>query len=259
MACLTAREGRAGGFTLPEGQGQIIAGVGYIAAPRTFDRTGRPVAAPAFRKAVVGAFLEYGFLDGLTLIAAPTAAHMQAGAPVNAYTGSDESAFGARFRLFGTPTQALAVQVLVEPPIGRARNAASEASFGGPHAAAADLRIPFTQVVQAFGLPAFVSVEPGARLRGGGWPHEARLDLAGGIRPTSRLLVLVQSFNSVAPSAGPLVQRTSYQQAAGEPRCRHFGALGRPGRRPPHARRAQRRAGVRPLWRALVPLLSTAG
>lgn len=210
--CLGVPPGRAGGFTLPEGQGQIIAGVGYIAASRSFDRGGSARTAPPYRKAAVSAFVEYGLRDWLTLIAAPTLARMQAGTPTNAFTGSDESGFGARLRLWGSPTRALAVQVLAEPPVGRRRDPATEAALGGPHAAAADLRLQYAQAFPLFGVPAFATFEPGARLRGGGWPNEARLDLAAGLRPLPQLLVLLQSFNSVAGSAGPLIPRMAYSK-----------------------------------------------
>ena len=204
---------RAGGFTLPEGQGQIIAGVGYIAAPRTFDRSGRAFAAPAYSKAVVTAYLEYGATDWLTAIVAPSVARMQAGTPATTYTGSDESAVGARFRLFGDRTAAFALQVLVEPPLGPRRDPITEARFGGPDVAALDVRLQYARIFTLFGLPSFAALEPGTRLRGEGWPDEARLDLTFGVRPNARTLILLQSFNSFAHSAGSLLPQTAYTKA----------------------------------------------
>ncbi len=208
-----APDALAGGFTLPEGQGQIIAGVGYIAAPRTFDRSGRAIVAPAYNKAVVTAYLEYGATDWLTAIVAPSVARMQAGAPDKTYTGSDESAVGARLRLFGDRTGAFALQVLIEPPLGAHRDAMAEARFGGPNVAAVDVRLQYARVFTLFGLPSFAALEPGARLRDQGWPDEARLDLTFGIRPSARTLILLQNFNSFAHSAGPLLPQTGYTKA----------------------------------------------
>ncbi len=206
---------QAGAFTLPEGQGQIIAGVGYIAATRTFDRAGKPVVAPPYRKEALSAFAEYGVTDWLTAIVAPSLAHMDSGSPAKSFIGSDESAFGARLRLFGTATRAVSVQALVEPPLGARRDATTEAAFGGPHAAAVDLRLQYGEVFSLFGWPSFATIEPGVRLRGSGWPDEARLDLTAGFRPRANILVLLQSFNSAAGGAGVLIPRTSYSKLQG--------------------------------------------
>ncbi len=208
-------EGRAGGFTLPEGQGQIIAGVGYIAASRTFNRSGKPVVAPAYNKAILAAYVEYGVTDWLTAIAAPTLARMRAGAPTREYIGSDETAFGARLRLMHTETQALAVEALIEPPLGSRRDRLTAAAFGGPNQWAADLRLQYAQTFVAFGSPTFVTIEPGTRLRAGSWPNEARLDLTFGIRPVPRTLLLLQSFNSIARSGGPLIPGMAYSKLQG--------------------------------------------
>ncbi len=194
---------------MPEGQGQIIAGGGYIEASRSFNQFGKSVPTPTYRKAAISGFAEYGLTPSLTIIAAPTAARMQAGSSGNAYSGSDESAFGARLKLWGTATRTLAFQALVEPPLGRS-NPATEVSLGGPHAFAADLRLQWGESLSVFGTPGFLSLEPGARLRGGGWPDEARFDIGFGLRPTPRSLILLQGFASSAASAGPLIPRTAY-------------------------------------------------
>lgn len=194
---------------MPEGQGQIVAGVGYIEASRTFDQSGRSVPAPSFRKAEISGFAEYGLTPVLTIIAAPTAARMQAGSG-NAYSGSDESAFGARLKLWSTATRTLAFQALIEPPLGGRSDPATEVALGGPHAFAADLRLQLGQSLSLFGHPGFFSVEPGARLRSEGWPDEARFDFALGVRPWQTSQILLQGFASSAASAGPMIPRAAY-------------------------------------------------
>jgi hypothetical protein len=200
----------AGGFLMPEGRGQLIAGVGYVEASRTFNMSGRSIPKPSFRKAAISGFVEYGLTPDLTIIVAPTAARMQAGSSGNSFSGSDESALGARLKLWGTPTWTLAFQALVEPPLGGRGTPATERAFGGPHAFAADLRLQFSQSGTVFGLPAFLSLEPGARLRDQGWPDEARFDATIGIRPWPHGQILVQGFASSASGAGPLIPRTAY-------------------------------------------------
>ena len=44
---------------LPEGQGQLIAGVGYTEGSRRFEPSGQVVAAPTVRKLEAGGYLEY--------------------------------------------------------------------------------------------------------------------------------------------------------------------------------------------------------
>ncbi len=210
LICIVARDGLAGAFMSPEGQGQIITGVGYIAASRTFDKSGRSVPAPSFRKAEIGAYLEYGLTNWLTLVAAPTIATIHAGGADNAYSGSDSSALGARLMLLGTETGIVAIQALVQPPVGPRRAFATEAALGGPNASATDLRIQFGKAFDIGSWPSFVDIEPGARLRGGGWPNEARLDLAFGLRPVASSLILLQSFISLAPRGGQTMPSSRY-------------------------------------------------
>jgi hypothetical protein len=195
---------------VPEGQGQIIVGVGYIAASRTFDRSGKSVPAPSFDKVGVGAYAEYGLSSWLTLVLAPTLATMRAGTPGASFTGSDESGVGARVRLYADGARTIAVQALIEPPLGGRAAVSTERAFGGPTVPAADLRLQLGQSFTLFGWPGFVDIEPGARVRGDGWPTEARFDLAFGLRPRDDSLVLAEAFTTMAPRRGALIASTQY-------------------------------------------------
>ena len=207
----SSQPGKAGAFLEPEGHGQIIAGVGYIEASRTFDRSGKPVASPSFRKTEASGYIEYGLTDWLTLVAAPTLARLHEGALSNAYTGSDESAFGARLPVYRSGTRIVSFQVLVEPPL-RGRDTAVEAALGGPRTAAVDLRTQYGQSFEVSGRSGFVDIEAGALLRGGGLADEARLDATVGLEIRRNSLVLVQNFVSLAPRTGPLIPRTAYDK-----------------------------------------------
>ncbi len=200
----------AGAFLLPEGQGQFIAGVGYTEGSRRFDPSGHVVAAPAVGKAEASGYLEYGLTSWLSLVAAPTLAH-ETGVAANTVTGSDSSAFGARLQLLGGAGGVLAVQALVQPPLG-AGGAAAQVAAGGARSLAVDLRVLGGRSFTLFGWAAFADVEPGVRLYADPLPDEARLDLAFGLRPVARLLVLLQDFNSLAPRAGPFIPSTSYSK-----------------------------------------------
>ncbi len=210
MSIATRAPARAGAFLLPEGQGQFIAGVGYSQGSRRFDPAGAAVPTPTFRKAEASGYIEYGLTPWLSLVAAPTLSHANE-TSANSVTGSDSSAFGARLRLFEKANTVMAVQALLQPPIG-GESEASEIADGGARAFAADLRVLFGRSINVFGLPAFVDVEPGARLRAAPFPTEARLDLTFGVRPVPRVLLLLQDFSAFAGSAGPLIQRCGYSK-----------------------------------------------
>ena len=190
---------------------RLLPNGGYTEGSRRFDPSGHAVAAPAVTKAEASGYLEYGLTSWLSLIAAPTLAH-QTGVPAtNTVTGSDSSAFGARLQLLGGAGSVLAVQALVQPPIG-AGGTAAQLAAGGARSLAVDLRVLGGHAFTLFGLAAFVDVEPGVRLYADPLPNEARLDLAFGVRPVARLLVLVQDFNTLAPRAGPLIPSASYSK-----------------------------------------------
>lgn len=194
---------------MDEGYGQFIAGVGVSEGSRRFDTAGRAMPTPAYRKALASGYLEYGWRSWLTLVAAPTLARDN-GVAANQVTGSDGSAFGARLLLYGRPGQVVSVQALVQPPLGGDR--AAQLATGGAQALAGDLRLQFGQGFSLGSWPAFVDVAPGVRLRADPFPNEARLDMAFGLRPIPRWLLLAQTFSSAAPSRGPAVERTSYSK-----------------------------------------------
>lgn len=195
---------------LPEGQGQFIGGVGYAAGSRRFDGGGTAVPAATYRKAEASGYLEYGFTPWLSLVAAPTLARQDGSVATNSVTGSDSSAFGARVKIFGWGSGVVSFQVLVQPPLGGDK--ASQIAEGGARSLAVDLRVPVGWSFRLAGLPAFIDVQPGARLRADPFPTEARLDLALGVRPIPPLMVLIQDFSAFAHSRGPLIARAGYSK-----------------------------------------------
>ena len=208
--CLT-HSVTAGAFLLPEGQGQFIAGVGYTEGSRRFDQGGRIVTAPSFSKVEASGYLEYGLTSWLSLIAAPTLSHAHDAPASNSVTGSDSSAFGGRLQIYGAPGRVVAVQALVQPPIG-AGNRATQLMDGGARTLGVDTRLLLGQAFPLFGLPAFVDIEPGAHVRADPFPTEARFDATLGVRPTQNLLVLFQDFSSFAHADGPLLPQQSYSK-----------------------------------------------
>jgi hypothetical protein len=214
VVSIAGLEAQAGAFMMPEGQGQMIAGVGYIEATRTFTRFDKAVRTPAFREIEASAYVEYGLTDWLTLVAAPTVARMHGGEPGETYTGSDESAIGARLPLYRDDVRIVSVQALAEPALPGAGGAAAVNALGGPNAWAADFRAQYGQAFPVLGGEGFVDIEPSVRLRGGGWPTETHLDVTLGLRPKPRLMILLQDFTQSAPSGGPRAPATLFTKVA---------------------------------------------
>ena len=192
----------------------LLPSAGYSEGSRHFDSYGNATPAPPFRKAEASGYLEYGLTSRLSLIVAPTLAHEHDAPATNAITGSDSSALGARLQLYGAPGQVIALQALVQPPIAD-ESLAARLADGGARSLAADFRLMVGQGFDLFGMATFVEIDPGARLRAAPFPDEARLDLALGVRPVSRLMLLLQDFNSLAPPAGVLVESTAFSKVQG--------------------------------------------
>ena len=199
---------------LDSGAGQFIAGVGYTEGSRRFDPSGHAVPSAAFSKAEASGYLEYGVTSSFDLVLAPTLTHSSDGPATNSVTGSDSSAFGGRLALYQAPGLSVALQALVQPAVGDQSDAAILAD-GGARSFATDVRVMFGRSFTCFGLPSFVDIDPGARMRAGPLPTEARVDATLGVRLRPWLLALVQDFSSFAPPAGPLVPRTDYSKLQG--------------------------------------------
>ena len=196
---------------LDPGTGQFIAGVGYTEGSRRFDPWGHAVPAPAFSKVEASGYFEYGVTGSFAIVLAPTLTHSSDGPATNTVTGSDSSAFGGRLALYQAPGMVIALQALVQPAVGDQSNAEILADSGA-RSFASDLRVMLGKSFTCFGLPAFVDIDPGARLRAGPLPTEARVDATLGVRLKPWLLMMVQDFLSFAAPAGPLVPRTDYSK-----------------------------------------------
>ncbi len=195
---------------LPQGTGQFIAGVGYAEGSRRFEANGSLVATPSSHKLFAGGYLEYGLTDRLTVIVAPSFSDGW-GQTTDQGTGSDESAVGARVGIFQTPDTSLALQALIQPPIGN-ESQVQALDDGGARLFAADLRLAYGHSFWLLGAPAFIDIEPGYKVRGPPFPNEGRLDVTFGVRPTSRLMLLLQNYDEIAGPSGPSLPSTAYSK-----------------------------------------------
>ncbi len=192
--CLSLAAGgaSAGAWLMPPGEGQIIAGAAFSGSSRAFDAHGRLVPVPSYDKFELGAYIEYGLTDWLTLVASPAYDRIRQPPPASSYNGVGESAIGGRFGLYRSDALVLSFQASVLTP-GESFNGAIEPR----RAASIDLRGMAGSNFTIGALPAFVSAEGGYRFYAESQPGEWRLDLTLGVRPMPQLLVMLQSFGAL--------------------------------------------------------------
>jgi protein XagA len=105
LLILAAGDARAGAWLMPPGQGQVIAGTAFSGSNRAFDAHGNLIPVPSYKKFELGAYIEYGLTDWLTLVAAPAYDVIRQPSPAPSYTGPGQSGIGGRFRLCTSPAR----------------------------------------------------------------------------------------------------------------------------------------------------------
>jgi hypothetical protein len=187
---------RAGAWTQPEGDGQVIVEVTGSAADRSFGNR----APVRFRRILAQTYTEYGWNDNLTLVAATETASVnvtQNGAPY--YAQDNALSAGIRWRADG----ALGISdwgvFSVEAGLrfAGAFNFAISANrdTGGQ---GGQLRLLYGNSFRLWDRNGFVSVEAGEEFFAGERPDETPLDLTAGLWLSENHLLLAQSFNLYA-------------------------------------------------------------
>ncbi|WP_395696618.1 hypothetical protein [Methylocella sp.] len=193
LSALTATGARCGAWLMPPGEGQLIAGAAFSGSTRAFDSRGRLVPVPDYQKFELGAYLEYGLTDRVTLVAAPAYDRVRQPAPLPSTSGLGESGAGARFGIFEANGFVASAQATL---------LTSGLSFNGAlasprRAASLDLRGLAGYGFALGAMPAFVGAEAGYRFYAQGQPGGWRFDFALGVRPVEKLLVLMQGFGEL--------------------------------------------------------------
>ncbi|WP_026606516.1 transporter [Methylocapsa acidiphila] len=190
----------AGAWLMPPGEGQIIASTAFSGSTRAFDARGKLIPVPSYDKFELGAYLEYGVNDWLTVIAAPAYDQIKQPPPAASYAGLGESEIGARFGLYHSDNWAFSAQASLRTP-GASLND-TLAPSQPKRAGGLDLRLMLGRTFDLAGLPAFAEVQTGYRVYAQNQPGEYRLDLTLGLRPLPQLLGLLQSFSSISKGSG---------------------------------------------------------
>jgi len=200
VLCFQFEGARAGAWLMPPGDGQIIAYTDYSNSTKAFDTHGDLVTVPAYQKLEFGTYLEYGLLDWLTVVAAPSYDRVRSPTPGQSYNGLGESEIAARVGLYRSDAAVLSFQAGLRTP---------GASFDqlGPlevrQAASIDLRGLAGRNCVVAGIEGFVEMEAGYRIYTENQPGEWRIDLSSGLRPLPKLLMMLQSFSSISNGPGP--------------------------------------------------------
>jgi protein XagA len=208
-ALLLASAGaRAGAWLEPAGQGQVILGGTFADSLRAYDGNGRLAPLASYKKFELTAYLEYGALEQVTLIAAPSALDFRARPPGQSYAGFGVLEAGARVKIYDYEEWIFSGQATLR----EATNTRSRLFLDMGHGMQADIRLLVGRTFDFFGMPAFSSLEIGYRSPGG-YGHEVRADATIGVRPLDHLLLLAQSFNISAVHNDPLYPTRSNKVA----------------------------------------------
>lgn len=210
----------AGAYLQRPGEGLIILTTGFATADKAYDAHGKLVSARAYSKFETRAYVEYGLIEPLTLVAESSYLRFRgsprergledieilkqealAGAPLVLpelqrphYYGLGASWLGARLRLFEWGPTVLSVQGSLRAAAAPARKYVDQRER-----LQLDARLQGAVPIQLFGIGGFGEAQLGYRSDGqsGG---EIRADITYGIRPLDPILLLAQSFTVVAPA-----------------------------------------------------------
>ncbi|MCI0466198.1 MAG: hypothetical protein L0Y57_04220 [Beijerinckiaceae bacterium] len=181
---------------MPPGKGQIIVYSAFTDSTRAFDAQGNLIPVPEYKKFELGAYIEYGLTEWLTLVASPAYDRVSNPPPGESYYGPGESEIAARFGVLWNETSILSFQAGVRSP--GASLADSLGPFDPRRAAALELRGLAGRSFTVMNMDAFADAQAAYRFYAGGQPGEWRIDLTLGMRPIPGLLMMLQSFTSIA-------------------------------------------------------------
>ncbi len=187
----------AGAWTLPPGEGQIIATVlGWTGAGQPY---GSGAGAPRESRADAAAYGEYGIFDRLTLFGQISTERYALTAPgADAYLGLDYTQLGLRGKLWSNDDWVVSVEASGFLPGAREGSRTAQAGNTG---GAAEARALVGRNFALFGTPAFLDAELGYRFRAAGPPDEWHGDVTIGLKWAPEWMGMLQAFNVVSVKA----------------------------------------------------------
>jgi hypothetical protein len=187
----------AGAWTFPSGEGQIIETLfGWTGEGQPYGGA----AGPKESRIEAQTYIEYGLADRLTVVGQAALERYELTAPsADVFRGFDYSDIGLRAKLWSNDALVVSAQATAFVPGARdASRPAQAGNTGGAGEARALVGYNFS----FFGTPAFLDVEAAYRLRCAGPPDEWHLDLALGLKPSVRVMWLLQSYSTISAGSG---------------------------------------------------------
>lgn len=186
--CVSSDVARAGAWSMPRGEGQVILKYERMDADQAFEADGSVADLFARTDEQLSAFAEYGLTDRLTLQG--QAAYTRGEDPFLAYDGRGPTQLGVRYRLF--ETERTVVSLYAGGTLaGEGRNADFAAPSQGD--GDAELRLLAGRSGRWRGRQVFLELQA-ARLARADLPHETRVESTLGVDLTPRWQFLVQSY-----------------------------------------------------------------
>lgn len=196
MTLLAPAGALAGAWTLPAGQGQIIATLfGWTGEGEPYG------GAPGSKESRIEAqtYIEYGLADRLTVVGQAALERYELTAPsADVFRGLDYSEIGLRAKLWSNDALVISIEATAFVPGARE---ASRPAQAGDTGGAAEARGLAGYNFTLFGARAFLDAEAAFRARAAGPPDEWHGDLTLGVQTGARTTVLLQSFNTISAGA----------------------------------------------------------
>ena len=189
---------KAGAWTLPAGDTQIISGAIYSTATESFDDSGGAVPT-LFRKILLQSYAEHGLTDDLTLVLAPEYAIATEGGPGRSTIHANDFAVAGGLRYLLTDSIGmLSVQASYKTA------GAFDMSVSANHDSGREIemRLLYGADFKLFRRDWYVDAEIGQRWIAGARPDETPIDLTLGLHWSDKLTFMAQSFNIVAAGNG---------------------------------------------------------
>ena len=186
LLALVSTHAHAGAWTQPRGEGLFIAQATYFESDHFFDADGERVAQPAFRKAELQPYAEYGVRDWLTVGGSAAVQRVTQAGDGNQGIGDPE--LFARLRLHQSRKgDVLSIQPVIKLP---SRYTRDRLPRGGSRSTDLELSVLYGSNWKLFGFTGFTDSRVGYRVRSRGLNAQYRVDQSFGVNLTEHFLLI---------------------------------------------------------------------
>jgi hypothetical protein len=200
LLLLVGDAAKASAWNEPVGTGLVIGDVTFSGGAHYFNGLGRLAPATLYEKHDLFGYLEYGLTDQVMILLKPDLMTTAVGASNAAhYAGLGTSEAGVQLHLLTLGSSVLAASVSGGVPGTMSQR---NPALIGNTCFDVDGRVLLGVPFRLGSWPAFVDVQAAYRDRSSGAPGEWHADVTIGARPVPQLLVLAQSFSTLAIGKG---------------------------------------------------------